>query len=64
LIEIGKVAHICIFVIISPPFQREPGPSFRQFVPSLIEIGLLVLEIFSNINMVFPVVVPPDPHGP
>jgi hypothetical protein len=38
-------------------------------MPSLIEIGLLVLEkkIFFNINIckiAFPIVAPPDPRGP
>jgi hypothetical protein len=37
-------------------------------MPSLIEIGLLVLEkkIFSistYVNIVFPIVAPPDPQG-
>jgi hypothetical protein len=62
------------------PLWREPGPLFEQFrilftqgwfMPSLIEIGLLVLEkIFVNIsickyvNIVFPIVAPPDPRVP
>jgi hypothetical protein len=39
-------------------------------MPSLIEIGLLVLEkIFpyineTYVNIVFPIVAPPDPRGP
>jgi hypothetical protein len=36
---------------------------------SLIEIGLLVLEekifsIYTYVNIVFPIVAPPDPRGP
>jgi hypothetical protein len=60
------------------PLWKGPGPLFEQFwipftqgwfMPSLIEIGLLVLEkkIFFNINyvnIVFPIVAPPDPRGP
>jgi hypothetical protein len=33
-------------------------------MPSLIEIGLLVLEKNIFFNIVFPIVAPPDPWGP
>jgi hypothetical protein len=43
----------------------------NMFVPSLIAIDLLVLEkkiffftISTEVNMVFPIVAPPDPRGP
>jgi hypothetical protein len=44
------------------PLWRRPGPSFEQFriaftqgwfIPSLIEIGLLVLEILKNFQCIF-----------
>ena len=39
-----------------------------MFVPSLIAIGLLVLDKiffqYKQVNMVFPIVAPPDPWGP
>jgi hypothetical protein len=50
------------------PLWRGPGPLFEQFripftkgwfMPSLIEIGLLVLE-----KKIFSIVAPPDPRGP
>jgi hypothetical protein len=52
-----------LFVQFKIPFTQG------SFVPSLIEIGLLVLEIFLSIqthnimNMFFPIVAPPDPLG-
>ena len=68
--------QIFAFLWLSP-LWIGPGPSFvlfkivsiqRWFEPSMIEIGLLVLEIFSNINtseygffLLWPL---PEPQGP
>jgi hypothetical protein len=67
---------IVAFLQLSP-LWRGSGNYFEQFripfiqqwfMPSLIEIGPLVLEkkisFNININIVFPIVAPPDPRGP
>jgi hypothetical protein len=68
---------IFAFLWLSPRW-RGPGPLFQQlripftqgwFIPSLIEIGLLVLEkiffsILTHVNMVIPIVASSDPRGP
>jgi hypothetical protein len=77
--KIFKWPHPIFAFLWLSPLCRGPDPLFQQFwipfthgwfVPSLIVIGLLVLEekilfkIWTRVNMVFPIMAPSDPWGP
>ena len=67
--DLAKFLYFCYYL----PFDLLlvwSKISFPQgwFVPSLIEIGLLVLDKimfqYKHVNMVFPILAPPNPRGP